>query len=161
MTSDATAPANDAAMAGFGPIARTWFTDVFAAPTPVQIAAWQAIGSGNNALVIAPTGSGKTLAAFLQSLDRLASRATQPALIGASEGAAPTQEPAAHVKGVRVLYISPLKALAVDIERNLQAPARHDGDCGATWATRTAGQRCGALRRHHGSTAPTHRHPSP
>ncbi|MDK9592189.1 DEAD/DEAH box helicase [Propionibacterium freudenreichii] len=124
MTSDATAPANDAAMAGFGPIARTWFTDVFAAPTPVQIAAWQAIGSGNNALVIAPTGSGKTLAAFLQSLDRLASRATQPALIGASEGAAPTQEPAAHVKGVRVLYISPLKALAVDIERNLQAPLR-------------------------------------
>lgn len=117
------------ALAGFGEATRRWFTDVFEAPTPAQVAAWRAIGSGENALVIAPTGSGKTLAAFLHSLDRLSrpdlaensgtTRAgpAQPPLV---EGQPPDPDPG----GVKVLYISPLKALAVDVERNLRAPLR-------------------------------------
>jgi ATP-dependent Lhr-like helicase len=84
---------------------RSWFESAFEAPTAAQAGAWEAIASNRNALVVAPTGSGKTLAAFLWSIDRLS--APRP------EGAAP---------GVRVLYVSPLKALAVDIERNLRSP---------------------------------------
>ncbi len=98
---------NADALAGFSPATRAWFEASFDAPTAAQVAAWQAIGSGHHALVVAPTGSGKTLAAFLHSLDALA-------------GA-----PAAD--GVRVLYVSPLKALAVDVERNLRAPLRGIG----------------------------------
>jgi ATP-dependent helicase Lhr and Lhr-like helicase len=90
----------------FGPATREWFRAAFAAPTAAQAGAWRAIGAGRNALVVAPTGSGKTLAAFLWSLDRL-SRATAP------EDAR---------RRCRVLYVSPLKALAVDVERNLRAP---------------------------------------
>jgi len=90
----------------FSPATRAWFTGAFRAPTPAQEGAWKAISTGTNALVVAPTGSGKTLAAFLSSLDRLA--------------AAPT--PADPKQRCRVLYVSPLKALAVDIERNLRAP---------------------------------------
>src|SRR3954471_19271922 len=85
---------------------RAWFTGAFEAPTPAQEGAWSAISSGQHALVVAPTGSGKTLAAFLWSRDRLAS--SPP---GADERAR-----------CRVLYVSPLKALAVDVERNLRAP---------------------------------------
>ena len=90
----------------FSAVTRDWFTSAFAAPTQAQAQAWSAIGKGENTLVIAPTGSGKTLAAFLWALDRLA--------------AAPVPEDPKH--RCRVLYISPLKALAVDIERNLRAP---------------------------------------
>jgi ATP-dependent helicase Lhr and Lhr-like helicase len=90
----------------FSAATRSWFTGAFAAPTPAQAQAWESIGSGQHTLVIAPTGSGKTLAAFLWSLDRLAA---QP----------PPDDPKQRC---RVLYISPLKALAVDIERNLRAP---------------------------------------
>ncbi len=93
-------------MEGFSAVTRDWFTAAFAAPTEAQAQAWAAIGKGENTLVIAPTGSGKTLAAFLWALDRLA--------------AAPT--PVDTQRRCRVLYISPLKALAVDIERNLRAP---------------------------------------
>lgn len=100
------------ALDGFGAATRTWFTNSFAAPTPAQAEAWQAIRSGDHALVIAPTGSGKTLAAFLSALDRL----TDPVHVGS---------------GCRVLYISPLKALAVDIERNLRAPLRGIGQTAA------------------------------
>src|SRR6185436_13896320 len=89
----------------FSPATATWFREVFARPTPAQVGAWQAISAGENALVIAPTGSGKTLAAFLWALDEL-TRAPQPG---------PKQR-------CRVLYVSPLKALAVDVERNLRAP---------------------------------------
>ncbi len=89
----------------FSPATATWFREVFARPTAAQIGAWQAISAGENALVIAPTGSGKTLAAFLWALDDL-TRSPQP---GTKERC-------------RVLYISPLKALAVDVERNLRAP---------------------------------------
>ncbi|NEM08237.1 ATP-dependent helicase [Geodermatophilus normandii] len=84
---------------------RAWFTGAFAEPTAAQEGAWQAISSGEHALVVAPTGSGKTLAAFLWSLDRLA-------------GTPPVDES----RRCRVLYVSPLKALAVDVERNLRAP---------------------------------------
>jgi ATP-dependent helicase Lhr and Lhr-like helicase len=89
----------------FSTLTRTWFEDAFAAPTPAQAGAWDAIAGGGNALVVAPTGSGKTLAAFLQALDRLAA-----------------DPPADPKRRLRVLYVSPLKALAADIERNLRAP---------------------------------------
>ena len=93
-------------LGNFGALTRDWFTGAFSEPTPAQAQAWAAIAAGDNTLVIAPTGSGKTLAAFLWALDRLAS---DPA-------------PADPKLRCRVLYISPLKALAVDIERNLRAP---------------------------------------
>ncbi|PFG18062.1 ATP-dependent Lhr-like helicase [Propionicimonas paludicola] len=89
----------------FSEATKAWFTGSYAAPTAAQAGAWTAISSGEHALVVAPTGSGKTLAAFLWALDRL------------STGPAP--EP---TKRCRVLYISPLKALANDVERNLQRP---------------------------------------
>ncbi|MEV6848060.1 ATP-dependent helicase [Actinoplanes sp. NPDC051411] len=90
----------------FGPATREWFRAAFAAPTAAQAGAWRAVGAGRNALVVAPTGSGKTLAAFLWSLDRLAHEPV----------------PADAKRRCRVLYVSPLKALAVDVERNLRAP---------------------------------------
>jgi ATP-dependent Lhr-like helicase len=90
----------------FSPATRRWFAGAFAAPTQAQVGAWQAAAAGEHALVIAPTGSGKTLAAFLWALDKLAS---SPA-------------PEDPKRRCRVLYISPLKALAVDVERNLRAP---------------------------------------
>ncbi len=96
----------DDPLEGFSAPTRAWFAGAFAAPTAAQAGAWQAIRSGRDALVVAPTGSGKTLAAFLWSLDRLAST--------------PHPEQAQH--RCRVLYVSPLKALAVDVERNLRAP---------------------------------------
>ena len=88
-------------LAPFGDAARTWFAQSFAAPTDVQRRGWASIAQGQHTLMLAPTGSGKTLAAFLWCLDRLA------------------REPAA---GTRVVYVSPIKALAYDIERNLRAP---------------------------------------
>jgi len=91
---------------GFSEATRAWFGDAFAGPTPAQAQAWAAIGRGDSTLVIAPTGSGKTLAAFLWAIDKLA---TEPV-------------PADPKQRCRVLYISPLKALAVDIERNLRSP---------------------------------------
>jgi len=96
----------ESALARFRPATRAWFEAAFAEPTPVQVAAWEAIAAGRHALVVAPTGSGKTLSAFLWSLDRLLH----------------TEPPAEKQHRCRVLYISPLKALAVDVERNLRAP---------------------------------------
>lgn len=90
-------------LARFSAPTREWFTESFPAPTQAQSGAWQSIADGNNTLVVAPTGSGKTLAAFLWAIDSLV-------------GAEPTR------KGTQVLYVSPLKALAVDVERNLRAP---------------------------------------
>jgi ATP-dependent Lhr-like helicase len=92
-------------LARFSVVTRDWFAGTFAAPTPAQTEAWSAIADGHNTLVIAPTGSGKTLAAFLWAIDALAG--------------APRSE---REPGTRVLYISPLKALAVDVERNLRTP---------------------------------------
>ena len=91
----------------FSPAARGWFSGAFAAPTLVQTEGWRAVAAGQHTLMAAPTGSGKTLAAFFWCLDRLG------------------QEPVpAEAERCRVLYVSPLKALTVDIERNLQAPLR-------------------------------------
>lgn len=93
------------ALDAFSAPTREWFQAAFAAPTPAQEGAWAAIHRGRHALVVAPTGSGKTLSAFLSGLDRVLT--TPP----------PEDGPAC-----RVLYVSPLKALAVDVERNLRAP---------------------------------------
>ena len=91
---------------GFSAATRAWFDGAFAEPTQAQAGAWRAIGKGEDTLVVAPTGSGKTLAAFLWAIDKLSA---QP----------PPADPKLRT---RVLYVSPLKALAVDIERNLRAP---------------------------------------
>ena len=85
----------------FGERTRAWFEGVFDAPTPAQALGWPAIASGASVLIQAPTGSGKTLAAFLYGIDRLAERPGE---------------------GLRLLYVSPLKALNYDVERNLRAP---------------------------------------
>jgi ATP-dependent helicase Lhr and Lhr-like helicase len=89
----------------FSPATRTWFETSFAAPTRAQAEGWPAIAKGQHTLIHAPTGSGKTLAAFLWTLDRLL--------------AEPLPE---RAERCRVLYISPLKALAHDVDRNLRAP---------------------------------------
>jgi ATP-dependent helicase Lhr and Lhr-like helicase len=91
-------------LAAFSEPTRTWFREAFAEPTRAQELGWQAIAGGSHALIHAPTGSGKTLAAFLWCLDRLM-----------------TEPPPSHPT-VRVLYISPLRALTYDVERNLRAP---------------------------------------
>ena len=104
---------------GFSSATRTWFLDAFpTGPTPVQERAWAAIGRGENALVIAPTGSGKTLASFLSAIDRLGQ---EPAAEEQGNAAAPGGAQGG-ADGVRVLYISPLKALGADVERNLRRP---------------------------------------
>src|SRR6187401_464153 len=89
----------------FRPAVATWFRQSFDAPTPAQSAGWPPIARGESTLILAPTGSGKTLAAFLACIDRLMFE--------------PRPDPPARC---RVLYVSPLKALAVDVERNLRAP---------------------------------------
>ncbi len=96
-------------LSAFSPRTRDWFLSAFDEPTPAQAQAWPAIASGEHVLISAPTGSGKTLAAFLWGIDRLSS----------SEDAA---EP-----GIRLVYVSPLKALSYDIDRNLRAPLRGIG----------------------------------
>ena len=92
----------------FAPATRRWFQSAFDEPTAAQEQAWPAIARGEHVLVCAPTGSGKTLAAFLWALDRLVAED-------------------APGEGVRVVYVSPLKALAYDIERNLRAPLKGIG----------------------------------
>ncbi|MEN3279847.1 MAG: ATP-dependent helicase Lhr and Lhr-like helicase, partial [Solirubrobacteraceae bacterium] len=93
-------------LSSFTPPVREWFERAFEAPTPAQAQAWPAIATGEHVLISAPTGSGKTLAAFLWALDKL------------------SREPAAHT---RLVYVSPLKALAYDVDRNLRAPLRGIG----------------------------------
>jgi ATP-dependent Lhr-like helicase len=105
-------------LSSFSPRVRDWFEQAFAAPTPAQSQAWPVIAAGEHVLVSAPTGSGKTLAAFLWALDRLSS--------DRADGAACVDGVTDH-SGTRVVYVSPLKALAYDIERNLRAPLRGIG----------------------------------
>src|SRR3954449_8133426 len=99
-----------AALERFSAPTREWFRAAFAEPTAAQAGAWEAISQQRHALVVAPTGSGKTLSAFLWAIDRL--------LTEGGLGARDRRES----QGTRVLYVSPLKALAVDVERNLRAP---------------------------------------
>src|SRR5665647_2157067 len=89
----------------FSPATAAWFRSSFAAPTTAQRGAWEAISSGQHTLVVAPTGSGKTLSAFLWAIDKLV-----------------TTPPDPERSACRVLYVSPLKALATDVERNLRSP---------------------------------------
>lgn len=93
------------ALSHFSTPVRDWFRATFSAPTAAQEGAWESIRNGNNTLIIAPTGSGKTLAAFLWALDALH-----------------REYEAGTAGGTRILYISPLKALGADVERNLRAP---------------------------------------
>ncbi|MFT4113425.1 DEAD/DEAH box helicase [Silvibacterium sp.] len=101
----AIAAQNEAALALFHPVTAAWFRAVFDHPTGPQRLGWPAIARGESTLILAPTGTGKTLTAFLWCLDRLMMR----------------REPD-EAQGCRVIYISPLKALAVDVERNLRSP---------------------------------------
>src|SRR5665213_3068983 len=102
------------ALDAFSPRPRAWFQGAFAGPTPAQEQAWPAIASGEHVLISAPTGSGKTLAAFLYAIDQLA------------QGA---QDPIANPRDRRIslVYVSPLKALSYDIDRNLRTPLRGIG----------------------------------
>ena len=106
-TAPKSTPAPDP-LAPFSPAVRRWFEASFEGPTPAQAGGWAAISGGANALICAPTGSGKTLASFLWGIDKLA-RDPRPG------------------GGVRLVYVSPLKALSYDIERNLRAPLRGIG----------------------------------
>ena len=108
LSADAKPTAESDPLAPFSAPVRRWFEDSFEGPTPAQAGGWEAIAGGANALICAPTGSGKTLAAFLWGIDRLSRR----------EDMTP---------GVRLVYVSPLKALSYDIERNLRAPLRGIG----------------------------------
>src|SRR6185437_3515413 len=94
------------AFTGFHPITAEWFRTVFDAPTAPQRQGWPVIARGESALILAPTGTGKTLPAFLWCLDRLMLHDVDNE----------------KKKGCRIVYISPLKALAVDVERNLRSP---------------------------------------
>ncbi|MFT5268691.1 MAG: ATP-dependent Lhr-like helicase [Acidimicrobiales bacterium] len=91
----------------FSPPVREWFSTSFPEPTPPQTMGWPAIAKGDNTLILAPTGSGKTLSAFLWGIDRLTSEPT------------PADDP--HT---RIIYISPLRALAVDVDKNLRGPVK-------------------------------------
>ena len=96
----------------FAPATRAWFSGAFPAATPAQVQAWAAISQGQHTLVIAPTGSGKTLAAFLHAIDQLFTERDQQSRAGMLPQRGTT----------RVLYISPIKALGADVQRNLQVP---------------------------------------
>ena len=119
------------ALAPFSAETRRWFEASFEAPTPAQAKGWPAISSGENALICAPTGSGKTLAAFLWGIDRLA-----------REKAAAAEDADAH-PGTRLVYVSPLKALSYDVEKNLRAPLR---GIGADFASPSGSSPGSALR---------------
>ncbi|WP_420111305.1 ATP-dependent helicase [Pseudactinotalea sp.] len=114
-------------LAGFSAPTRAWFTGAFDGPTDAQAGAWDAIGSGEHALVVAPTGSGKTLAAFLAAIDTLL---TEPI-------------PDDPTRRCRILYVSPLKALATDVERNLRSPLVGIGAAAAAQGLQAADVRVG------------------
>ena len=93
-------------LSSFHPAVARWFEQAFSGPTPAQAEAWPSIQSGRHALIAAPTGSGKTLAAFLAAIDGLLRQGFDGGLADETQ----------------VVYVSPLKALSNDIQRNLQAP---------------------------------------
>ncbi len=104
-------------LAPFSDDVKRWFSASFEGATPAQALGWQSISSGTDTLICAPTGSGKTLASFLWGIDQLARTR-----LSVAKGEIPEPEP-----GVRLVYVSPLKALSYDIERNLRAPLRGIG----------------------------------
>ncbi|WP_460796688.1 ATP-dependent helicase [Microbacterium sp. GXF0217] len=110
--SDAATGSGHDVLERFTPATQDWFRGAFAAPTDAQAGAWDAISAGKHALVVAPTGSGKTLSAFLWAIDRIFRERSAAGPADADDDAPRT----------RVLYISPLKALGVDVERNLRSP---------------------------------------
>ena len=110
-------------LSAFHPAVRAWFESAFEAATPVQDAAWQAVASDQNVLIAAPTGSGKTFAAFLCAINELVEQSRQQPL----------------ADGVQILYVSPLKALSNDIERNLRDPLAGIDD----WLIRNSGRASG------------------
>ena len=115
-TAAARGRASAAALHAFSPATAAWFRESFREPTPAQSGAWEAVSRGDDTLVVAPTGSGKTLAAFLTAIDSLAfSR-------DVASGQTPNGARERTARTTSVLYISPLKALGVDIERNLTSP---------------------------------------
>lgn len=122
----------------FSQATRDWFTSAFQHPTPVQSQTWSVTAANQHALVIAPTGSGKTLAAFLYALDRLFREGEE------KQAASPS---AKEKKVPRILYISPIKALGTDVQRNLQIPLHGISEarknCGATEVTIRVGIRTG------------------
>ncbi|MEJ1156527.1 ATP-dependent helicase [Microbacterium marmarense] len=103
----------------FGPATQDWFRGAFEGATNAQLGAWDAISAGKHALVVAPTGSGKTLSAFLWAIDRVfrEKKLPEPAAVAASK-----RKRGTPASTTRILYISPLKALGVDVERNLRSP---------------------------------------
>ncbi|MDQ6730257.1 MAG: DEAD/DEAH box helicase, partial [Actinomycetota bacterium] len=101
------------ALDAFSPRARTWFAGAFEGPTEAQSQAWPAIASGEHVLISAPTGSGKTLAAFLYAIDQLAND--------------PDRSENPKERSTQLVYVSPLKALSYDIDRNLRTPLRGIG----------------------------------
>jgi len=105
----------ESGLSSFLPPVRAWFEEAFGRPTPPQSKGWPAIQRGEHTLILAPTGSGKTLAAFLWGIDRLFRE-----LLAQQEKSSKkdTKDP----DGVRIIYISPLKALNNDIHRNLRVP---------------------------------------
>ena len=114
----------------FGPATQDWFRGAFAQPTAAQAGAWEAISHGRHALVVAPTGSGKTLSAFLWAIDRVFRERppappvddATPGDPAAKPGAKRTKKPKADAARTSILYVSPLKALGIDVERNLRSP---------------------------------------
>jgi len=112
-------------LAPFSAPVRRWFESSFEGPTPAQAGGWAAISGGSNALICAPTGSGKTLAAFLWGIDRLSRGGAADAF--AESRAEPDKKRTERGGGVKIVYVSPLKALSYDIERNLRAPLRGIG----------------------------------
>jgi ATP-dependent helicase Lhr and Lhr-like helicase len=112
-------------LAQFSDPVRRWFKASFEGPTEAQVGGWQAIASGAHTLICAPTGSGKTLAAFLWGIDRLSREKTTAD--GPKSGAGVDFSAHRRGDGVRIVYVSPLKALSYDIERNLRAPLRGIG----------------------------------
>ena len=122
----------DDALAAFSPAVRDWFSATFAEPTTAQVEGWAAIAAGRHTLIHAPTGSGKTLAAFLWCLDRLVRDPSPPR----------TRQEPGHV---RVLYVSPLKALSYDVER--RSPGSPSPRPGGTTPPRRSRSGCAPATR--------------